>query len=141
MEHTLSVIATVFKSNCYCYVLPGKHDVETPTLQLSFLCPYTKQQTDLVNSSLTTTANHSFTPSYSVYFHKQRKWPLTSGTTFWKPRPSALPTSQWQSRLTSSDLYKRSHLTSEREFFQKGVTVNTHQERTHKYRRPDCMAT
>jgi len=33
--------------------------VETPTLQLSFLCPYTKQYTDLVNSSVTTTANHS----------------------------------------------------------------------------------
>jgi len=27
MEHTLSVIATVFKSNCYCHVLSGKHDV------------------------------------------------------------------------------------------------------------------
>jgi len=27
MEHTLSVIATVFKSNCYCHILSGKHDV------------------------------------------------------------------------------------------------------------------
>ena len=98
--------------------------METPTLQLSFLCPYTKQCTDLVNSSVTTTANHSLTPS-SVYFHKHRKWPLTSKTTFWKPCPSALPTSQWQSWLTSSDLYKRSYLTSEREFIQKGVT-DTH---------------
>jgi len=111
------------------------------TSQLSFLCPYTNQRFDPVNSSLTTTANHSLTPSFSVYFHKQRKWPLTSGTTFWKPRPSALPTTQWQSWLTSSDLYKRSHLTSEREFIQKGVTDNTHQERTHQYRRPDCPAT
>jgi hypothetical protein len=115
--------------------------VETPTLQLSFLCPYTNQVTDLVNSSVTTTANHSLTPSFSVYFHKQRKRPLTHRTTFWKPCPSALPTSQWQGRLTSSDLHKRSHLTSEREFIQKGVTNNTHQERTHQYKRPDCPAT
>jgi len=79
------------------------------TSQFSFLCPDTNQHSDLVNSSLTTTANHSFTPSFSVYFHKQRKRPLTSGTTFWKPRPSALPTSQWKNRLTSSDLYKRSY--------------------------------
>ena len=33
--------------------------VETPTLQLSFLCPYTKQHTDLVNSRLTATAKYS----------------------------------------------------------------------------------
>ena len=103
--------------------------------------PSSVQHSDLVNSSLTTTANHSLTPSFSVYFHKQRKQPLKSRTTFWKPCPSALPTSQWLSRLTSSDVYKRSHLTSEREFIQKGVTDNTHQERTHKYRRPDCPAT
>ena len=29
------------------------------TSQLPFLCPYTSQHTDLVNNSLTTTANHS----------------------------------------------------------------------------------
>jgi len=111
------------------------------TSQLSVLCPHTNQHSDLVNSPLTATGNHSLTPSFSVYFHKQRKRPLTSGKTFRKPRPSALPTSQWQSRLTSSDLYKRSHLTSKRDFIQTGVTDNTHQERTHQYRRPDCPAT
>ena len=98
--------------------------VEAPILQLSFLCRYTNQHTDLVNSSLNTTANHSLTPSFTVSFHKQRKRPLTSGTTFWKPCPSALPTSQWQNRLTSSDLHKRSHLSSERGFIQKGL-INT----------------
>ena len=45
------------------------------TSQLSFLCPHTNQHTDLVNSSLTTTAHHSLTPSFSVYFHEQRKRP------------------------------------------------------------------
>jgi len=100
--------------------------VETPKLQISFLCPYTKHQTDLGNSSLTATANHSLTPSFPVYFHKQIKRPLISRTTVWKPSPSALQTSQWQSRLTSSDLYKLNHLTSEREFIQKAVTDNTH---------------
>ena len=34
--------------------------------------------TDLVNGSLTTTANHSLTPSFSVYFYEQRKRPPTS---------------------------------------------------------------
>ena len=32
-------------------------------------------QTDLVNSSLTATANHTLTPSFSVYFHKQENGP------------------------------------------------------------------
>ena len=41
----------------------------------SILC-HTNQHTDLVNSSLITTANHSLTPSFSGYFHKQCKWPL-----------------------------------------------------------------
>ena len=49
----------------------------------SFLCPYTNQHNNRVNSSLTTTANHSLTPPFSVYFHEQRKDPwqavLTSG--------------------------------------------------------------
>jgi len=31
--------------------------------------------TDPVYSSLTTTANHSLTPSFSVYYHEQRKQP------------------------------------------------------------------
>jgi len=31
--------------------------------------------TDPVNGSLTATANHSLTPSFSVYFHEQRKRP------------------------------------------------------------------
>ena len=119
--------------------------VGAPTMQFSFLCPYTNQHSDLANSSLTTTANHSLIPSFSVYFHKQRKWPLTNGTTFWKPRPSALPTSQWQSRLTNSDLYKRSHLTGEKRFIWKGVTVQNTMRRklckTHQDRRPDCPAT
>ena len=51
--------------------VPLQIDVETPTSQLPFLCPYTSQHTDLVNSSLTTTANHSLIPSFSLYFHKQ----------------------------------------------------------------------
>jgi hypothetical protein len=113
-----------YPKNVFLDVKYANAFVEAPTLQLSFLCLYTNQHTDLVSSSLTTTANHSLTPNFSVYFHKQRKQPLTSGTTFWKPRPSAVPTSQWQSRLTSSDLYKRSHLTSERGFIQKGL-INT----------------
>ena len=69
--------------------------------------------TNIVNSCLNTTANHSLNPSSSIYFHEQRKWPMANGTTFWKPCQSARPTSQWQSSLTSSDLYKISHLTSE----------------------------
>jgi hypothetical protein len=36
------------------------------TSQLSFLCPYTSQHIDLVNSSLTTTANHSLTSPFSL---------------------------------------------------------------------------
>jgi len=71
--------------------------------------------------------HHSKTLSYSLLLcllPKQRKRPLTNGTTFWKPCPSALPTSQWQNRLTSSDLYKRSHLTGEKQFILKGVNVH-----------------
>ena len=118
------------------HVIPSPPIQSCFTSQLSFLCPYTNQHT-IVNNSLTHTANHSLTPSFYVYFYEQRKWPLTSGTTYWKPCPSALPTSQWQSRLTSSDLYKRSHQTSEKQFIRKGVTSNTHQERTHQDGRYD----
>jgi hypothetical protein len=99
------------------------------------------QSTYQDNSSLTTTANHSLTPSFSVYFHEQRKGTLRSGITFWKPRPSALSTSQWQSRLNSSYLYKKKHLTCEMQFIQEGVTDNAHQERTHQCRRPDRRPT
>ena len=81
--------------------------VGTPTLQFSFFHLHTNPHTDQDNSSLTTTANHSHTASSSVYFHEQRKRPLASGTISNKPRPPALPTNQWQSRLTSSDLYKK----------------------------------
>ena len=48
------------------------------TAQLSILSPYNNQHSDLVNSSLTTTANHSLTPSFSIYFHKRRKRPPAS---------------------------------------------------------------
>jgi len=88
--------------------------------------------------------NKTLSHSFLLCLLPQRKRPLTSGTTFWRPPPSALPTSQWQSRLTSSDLYKRSHLTSERQFIRKGVTVQNTSRRklckTHQGRRPDCPA-
>jgi len=120
-----------------------KYIMGTPTLQLSFLCPYTNQHSDLINGTLTTTPNHSLTPSFSAT--NKENGPPASGTTFWKPCPSTLPTSQWQSRQTSSDLYKRSRLTSEKQFIQKGVTVHNTSRRklckTHQDRRPDCPAT
>jgi len=56
-----------------------KCTVGTPTLQLSFLCLHTNLHTDQVKCSLTTTANHSLTPAFSVYFHEQRKRPPASG--------------------------------------------------------------
>ena len=45
------------------------------TSQLSFLCPYTNQHTDPANSILTTTGNHSLTPSFSVYFQTKETTP------------------------------------------------------------------
>jgi len=48
------------------------------TSQLSFLCPYTHQHTDQDNSSLTTTANHSHTPSFSTSTNKEND-PLQLG--------------------------------------------------------------
>jgi len=92
--------------------------------------------------------NHHSKPlshSLLLWLLPQRKRPLTNGSTFWKPRPSALPTSQWQSRLTSSDLHKRSHLTGEKQFILKGVTVHNTSGRklckTHQDRRPDASWT
>jgi len=41
------------------------------TSHLSFFCPFTSQHTDLVNSSLTTTASHSLSPSFSTSTKKE----------------------------------------------------------------------
>jgi len=71
------------KRNAIVVLRGHPHVIPSPTQssitsQLTFLCPYTNQHSDLVNSSLTTTANHSLTPSFSVCFHKQRKRPPAS---------------------------------------------------------------
>jgi len=69
---------------------PYNNSVGTPTchsvsysipFHLTALLPPSVPQsthTDLVNGSLTTTANHSLMPSFSVYFHEQRKRPPAS---------------------------------------------------------------
>ena len=49
--------------------------------------------------------SHSLSTSASLAAHFRAP---ASRTTFNEPRLPALPTSQWQSRLTNSDLYKRS---------------------------------
>ena len=58
------------------------------TSQLSFLCPYTNQHTDQANSILTTTGNHSLTPSFSVYFQTKETAPGK-----WNYTQQAMPTS------------------------------------------------
>jgi len=56
------------------------------TSQLSFLCPYTNQHTDLANSILTTTGNHSLTPSFSAYSQTKETAPGKTGGTTARPR-------------------------------------------------------
>jgi len=96
--------------------------------------------TDLVNCSLTTTANHSLTPSFSVYFHKQRKRPTArvlhpTSHTYQLCQP-ANGRADW----SAGDRNKRSPFGPMR-FIHSLGTDNTHQERTHQDRRPDCPAT
>jgi len=63
-------------------------------------CPYTHQHTDPTGRFLSTQeTNLSLPPSLSI--SKQRKRPPASRTSWGKPRPAALPTSQWQSRRDS----------------------------------------
>jgi len=62
---------------------PTCHSISSYSIpfHLTALLPLSVHQsthTDLVNGSLTTTANHSLTPSFSVYFHEQRKRPPAS---------------------------------------------------------------
>jgi len=111
------------------------HTVGTPTchsisysipfhLQHSFLCPYTNQHTDLANSILTTTGNHSLTPSFSVYFQTKEMAPGKRNYT-----QQATPTSSANQPVAEqadqqATCIKGAHLTNEKQFIRKGVTVN-----------------
>ena len=57
------------------HVIPSPPSQSCFTSQLSFLCPYTHQNTDLANSILTTTGNHSLTLSFLVYFQTKNTVP------------------------------------------------------------------
>jgi len=61
-----------------CLGTPTCHSISSYSIpfHLTALLPLSVPQsthTDLVNGSLTSTANHSLTPSFYVYFHEQRK--------------------------------------------------------------------
>ena len=89
------------------HVIPSPSPIQSHfTSQLSFFCLYTHQHADLVNSSLTKQAK-PLSHSLLLCLLPQRKRTSASETTFMKPRPSALSTNKWQSRLTSSDLNKK----------------------------------
>jgi hypothetical protein len=98
-----------FKHNVVDIVgTPTCHSISFPysalrfTSQLSFLCLHTNPHTDPDNSNLTTTARHSFAPSFSNSVSKTAHFRApASGTTSNEPCLPALPTSQWQSRLDS----------------------------------------
>jgi len=71
-------------ASCHWFVkfvgTPTCHSISSYSISfhLTALLPLSLPQsphTDLVNSSLTTTANHCLGPSFSVYFHEQRKRP------------------------------------------------------------------
>ena len=72
------------------------HTCHCSSSRLSFLCPHNHQHTDPANSILTTL---SLTPSLSTA--NNENGPPASGTSWGKPRPAALPTSQWHSRPDS----------------------------------------
>ena len=114
-------------------------DVGTPTLQFSFFCLHTNTHTDQDNSSLTTRANHSLTPSFSVYFHNQRKRPPASVLHPTSHAYQLYQPANGRTDWTAGDRNKRSpfgptrFINSERSNQQ-----HTHQERTHQDRRPDA---
>ena len=89
------------------------------TSQLSFLCPYTSQHTDLANSILTTTGNHSFTPSFSVYFQTKETAPGKRNYT-----QQATPMSSANQLIAEQNgqqatCIKGAHLTNEEQFIRK----------------------
>jgi len=89
------------------------------TSQLSFLCLYTNQHTDPANSILTTTGNHSLTPSFSVYFQTKKTAPGKQNYT-----QQAMPTSsanQLMAQQTGQQVtcIKGANLTNEKQFIGK----------------------
>ena len=152
-----TVLCELLVTAC-CYYPTSIRTVGTPTchsissysipFHLTALLPLSVPQsthTDLVIGSLTTTANHSFTPSFSVYFHEQRKWPPAS---ILHPTSHAYQLCQpanGRADWTAGDQNKRSPFRPKRFIHsERSNRQHTHQERTHQDRRydmPDCPAT
>jgi len=87
--------------------------------QLSFLCPYTNQHTDPANSILTTTGNHSLTPSFSVYFQTKKTAPGNQNYLLEATPISSANQPMAEQADQQETCIKGTHLTNERQFIWK----------------------
>ena len=128
---------------------PTCHSISSYSIpfHLTALLPLSVPQsthTDLVNGSLTITANHYLTPSFSVYFHEQRKRPLQaelpSGSHAYQFYQPANGRAGW----TAGDRNKRSPFGPTRFIHsERSNRQHTHQKGLMKTEdtTPDCPAT
>ena len=129
-------------SHNMCNALWGHpHVIPSPiqscfTSQLPFLCPYTNQRTDLVNSSLTHTANHSLTPPLLCLLLRTKKTAPDKRNYLLEATPIS-PANQPMAEQADQQWPVQKWPRFQPEDSQ-GLHPEVHQERTHQDRRYDA---